>query len=160
MWFVIRSHNDVANNLYLLENNQLSSFNFTDLTGNAKWTNVSNEYQSHTDLIRLIEGKVRGQFWSAYVDCASPNAVGRTLEQIDVIKRLIDQNNEHMEFVTESEGNIFVKLGRWIFFCKLFLSGIWNAFYHNKVGSLIGSYLKIKMLRFLGSLSNLFFFSI
>lgn len=55
------SHNDLANNLYLLENNTLIGFNFTDLSKNDKWIDPSNEYGSHTDLTRLYAGKVRGQ---------------------------------------------------------------------------------------------------
>lgn len=56
----VSRHNDVANNIYLLEQNILKDFNFTDLSANAKWVNAVN-YHSHTDLTRLKAGKVRGQ---------------------------------------------------------------------------------------------------
>lgn len=52
------SHNNFANNLYLLENNILRNISFTDLSTNVKWINSNG---SHTDLKRLIDGKVRGQ---------------------------------------------------------------------------------------------------
>lgn len=98
------SHNDVPNNLHLHEGNSLENFDFRNLTGNAKWNAATNEYGSHTDLDRLDEGKVRGQFWAAYPECDAVNPVGRTLDQIDVIKRLIEKYPERMEFVTKSEG--------------------------------------------------------
>eukprot|EP00735_Rhodelphis_limneticus_P008810 TRINITY_DN2290_c0_g1::TRINITY_DN2290_c0_g1_i1::g.6802::m.6802 TRINITY_DN2290_c0_g1::TRINITY_DN2290_c0_g1_i1::g.6802 ORF type:complete len:420 (+),score=139.57,sp/P31429/DPEP1_RABIT/51.89/2e-119,Peptidase_M19/PF01244.16/4.9e-116,Amidohydro_2/PF04909.9/0.091 TRINITY_DN2290_c0_g1_i1:43-1260(+) len=57
--------------------------------------------QTHTDIQRLREGHVGGQFWSVWVDCptAEPhnywnNYVRDTLEQIDVTKRMIDQYPE------------------------------------------------------------------
>ncbi|MEV7088304.1 dipeptidase [Streptomyces sp. NPDC093085] len=45
----------------------------------------------HTDLARLRRGGVGGQFWSVYVrsDMAGDDAVSATLEQIDVVGRLI-----------------------------------------------------------------------
>jgi membrane dipeptidase len=46
----------------------------------------------HTDIPRLIEGGVGAQFWSAYVSTESAKkgtAVRETLEQIDVIHRLV-----------------------------------------------------------------------
>jgi membrane dipeptidase len=56
---------------------------------------------SHTDLKRLLEGRVGGQFWSVFVECPDikelddPNHnVRDTLEQIDVARRFIDQNPE------------------------------------------------------------------
>lgn len=55
------SHNNLANNLYLLEHNVLKDFNFTTLTNNDKWKNATNLYGSHTDLDRLKLGKVHGQ---------------------------------------------------------------------------------------------------
>lgn len=52
------SQNDFANNLYLVEENILVNLNFTDITTNGKWVNVSN---LHTDLLRLQHGKVGAQ---------------------------------------------------------------------------------------------------
>ena len=53
---------------------------------------------SHTDLKRMKEGHVGGQFWSVFVECPDikhfddPNHnVRDTLEQIDVAKRLIEE---------------------------------------------------------------------
>lgn len=121
LWNVplIDGHNDLANNIFLIEQNLLNGFNFTDLSHNNKWLNSSNAYLSNTDLLRLKHGKVGGQFWAANADCNSTNPVGRTLEQIDVIKRLINNYSDQMTLVTESDG-------------------IWHAFWENKIASLIG----------------------
>lgn len=52
---------------------------------------------SHTDLPRLQEGRVGGQFWSVFIECDDekglndPSHVVRdTLEQVDVARRLIE----------------------------------------------------------------------
>lgn len=64
---------------------------------------------SHTDLARMKEGRLGGQFWSVFVECdpnlAHPNdpthAVRDTLEQIDVARRLIASTPE-LEFCETS----------------------------------------------------------
>jgi membrane dipeptidase len=43
----------------------------------------------HTDIERLRKGGVGAQFWAAYVDAESKAAVKETLEQIDVIHRIV-----------------------------------------------------------------------
>ncbi len=43
----------------------------------------------HTDLPRLRAGGVGGQFWSVYVPTSTPAQVTATLEQIDVVRRLV-----------------------------------------------------------------------
>ncbi|MEU5677045.1 membrane dipeptidase [Streptomyces rochei] len=43
----------------------------------------------HTDLPRLRAGRVGAQFWVAYVDCKDPAPVRSTLQQIDLVHRLI-----------------------------------------------------------------------
>ncbi|EXJ78932.1 hypothetical protein A1O3_08432 [Capronia epimyces CBS 606.96] len=56
---------------------------------------------SHTDLQRMKEGRVGGQFWSVFVECPDlvhlddpSHAVRDTLEQIDVAKRMIAHYDE------------------------------------------------------------------
>lgn len=46
------------------------------------------------------------QFWSAYVPCESQhlNAVQLTLEQVDLIKRLIEKYSQHLQFAASSRG--------------------------------------------------------
>src|SRR5687767_7921340 len=45
----------------------------------------------HTDIPRLRAGRVGGQFWSVYVpaDMRGADAVRATLEQIDVVHRMV-----------------------------------------------------------------------
>lgn len=54
----------------------------------------------------MKQGMIGGQFWAAYVPCESQhlNAVQLTLEQIDVIKRLIDKYSNFMKLATSSAG--------------------------------------------------------
>ncbi|MGA5701526.1 dipeptidase [Peterkaempfera bronchialis] len=51
-------------------------------------------HRLHTDLARLRAGGVGAQFWSVYVrsDLAGEHAVSATLEQIDVVHRLVDRH--------------------------------------------------------------------
>lgn len=99
---LIDSHNDLPYNLYKLEENMLKNFNFeSDLKLNPRWKVPS----SFTDLPRLREGKLGGQFWVAYVDCERnyKDAVERTIEQIDVIKRLVKKYPNDLMYVTEAD---------------------------------------------------------
>ena len=59
----------------------------------------------HTDLDRLREGRVGGQFWSVYVspDYEGSEGTHAQLEQIDIARRLISRHDE-LEFVTDAEG--------------------------------------------------------
>ncbi|KAJ8931172.1 hypothetical protein NQ314_015947 [Rhamnusium bicolor] len=53
-------------------------------------------------------------FWVAYVQCIkdSKNAVARTLDQIDVIKRLIKKYSNELEYVTTADGKFHIsKIG-------------------------------------------------
>jgi len=45
----------------------------------------------HTDLPKLREGGVVGQFWSVYVDVAEADPVRATLQQIDLVHRLVER---------------------------------------------------------------------
>jgi len=56
---------------------------------------------------RKIKALALFQFWSAYAPCSSQylDSVQLTLEQIDVIRRLIARYPQHMQFVTSADGN-------------------------------------------------------
>jgi membrane dipeptidase len=99
---LIDAHNDLPWNLYNRENNQLKNFDFdSDLRLNPNW----NFSASFTDLPRLRLGKLSGQFWVAYVGCVNnfKDAVERTNEQVDVIKRLINKYPNDLMYVTEAD---------------------------------------------------------
>jgi membrane dipeptidase len=53
---------------------------------------------AHTDLPRLARGKVGAQFWSVYVPAsfAGPAAVVATLEQIDLVRRIVRRYPERL----------------------------------------------------------------
>ncbi|KOX71899.1 hypothetical protein WN51_03044 [Melipona quadrifasciata] len=99
---LIDGHNDLPWNIRNFVHNQLAEFDFDkDLRQVAPW---SKSAWSQTDLVRLRQGMVGGQFWAAYVPCESQhlNAVQLTLEQVDLIKRLIEKYSQHMQFAASS----------------------------------------------------------
>ena len=99
---LVDGHNDLPWNLYNRESNQLNQFELdTDLKVNENWQIRS----SMTDLPRLRLGKLGGQFWVAYVSCVNnfKDAVERTMEQIDVIKRMVDKYSDDFMYVTEAD---------------------------------------------------------
>ena len=104
VFFFVNSHNDLPWNIRKFVHNRLRDLNLnTDLRNLLPW---SKSPWSQTDLPRLKQGMIGGQFWAAYVPCESQhlNAVQLTLEQIDVIKRLIDKYHRHLKFATSATG--------------------------------------------------------
>ncbi|MFO0881346.1 MAG: dipeptidase [Gemmataceae bacterium] len=81
--FVFDGHNDVAWRFRELDD---LSFRVIDLKRPQK--------DLHTDIPRLRQGNVGAQFWSAYVPSSRgrrATAVRDTLEQIDVIRRMVEK---------------------------------------------------------------------
>jgi membrane dipeptidase len=58
----------------------------------------------HTDIERLHEGHVGGQFWSIYYPCdrTQDNQILGALEAIDVTKRMINKYPKTFQFVTNT----------------------------------------------------------
>ncbi|XP_072492470.1 dipeptidase 1 [Notamacropus eugenii] len=108
---LIDGHNDLPWQILKRFNGQLqpTEANLTSLQG------------THTNIPKLKDGYVGGQFWSAYVPCDTQNkdAVRRTLEQMDVIHRMCQMYPE-------------------TFLCATRSSDIRQAFQEKKVASLIG----------------------
>jgi membrane dipeptidase len=80
---LIDGHNDLAEQLrenYALKTDRLAA-------GTAAWA----PKPLMTDMARLREGRVGGQFWSVYIDGAiiGDEAIRQTIEQIDIVDRLI-----------------------------------------------------------------------
>nr|CAH7713257.1 unnamed protein product [Callosobruchus chinensis] len=92
---LIDGHNDLPWNLRKFVHNRLSEKE--EPWSKSKW--------SHTDIPRLKAGLLGAQFWSAYVPCKAQHldAVQVTLEQIDVIKRLVEYNSKHFALVRTSQ---------------------------------------------------------
>lgn len=99
---LIDGHNDLPWNIRKFVHNRLRDFNLNaDLRSLPPW---SKSPWSQTDLPRMKQGMIGGQFWAAYVPCESQhlNAVQLTLEQIDVVKRLIDKYGRYLKFATSA----------------------------------------------------------
>lgn len=98
---IIDTHNDFPYNLRVQLHNEFITtpeFNFDSLL------------TSHTDLVKMKEGKIGVQFFSCWIECEDdnmyyqnfnqPNNIVRdTLEQIDVVKRLVDEYSHSFKFV-------------------------------------------------------------
>lgn len=96
-------HNDVPEQLRARYRDVIGSFDFAD---SSKAPSADGgPVGMHTDLPRLRKGRVGAQFWSVYVsaDLPEPQAVVATLEQIDVMKRLIARHPRDMAFVTTAD---------------------------------------------------------
>lgn len=59
----------------------------------------------HTDIPRLLEGHVGGQFWSVYVSAGveEPVAVQQTMEQVDFVHRMIEKFPDHFELALTAD---------------------------------------------------------
>ena len=106
-------HNDVPEQLRDRYKNVIDGFDFAD---SSKAPSADGgPVGMHTDLPRLRKGRVGGQFWSVYVsaDLPEPQAVVATLEQIDVMKRLIARYPKDLALVrTADEAAAAMKAGR------------------------------------------------
>lgn len=98
---LVDGHNDLAWNLRKFLHNRIEGFNLSaGLEGLEPW---ARSRWSHTDIPRLRLGMVGAQFWSAYVPCGARDrdAVQLALEQMDVIKRLVDAHAAHLALATD-----------------------------------------------------------
>lgn len=109
-------HNDVPEQLRDRRHNVLTGFDFRDTThepGEDVWrtdgkspaqppANLSSAKADpmQTDLPRLRKGHVGAQFWSVYVSAGltEQQAVQATIEQVDVMKRVIAANPADMQY--------------------------------------------------------------
>lgn len=100
---VFDGHNDVPIQLRARFDNQINDFDFTDTSGTGE---THPEVRAmHTDLARLAKGKVGAQYWSVYVPASlsEPEAVQMTIEQIDVMKRLIARYPERLAYAENAD---------------------------------------------------------
>lgn len=96
-------HNDVPEQLRDRYRNVIGAFDFNN--GHAVPPNAWGAAALHTDLPRLHQGRVGAQFWSVYVSASlpGPQAVVATMEQIDVMKRLIARHPDSLTFATTAD---------------------------------------------------------
>jgi membrane dipeptidase len=88
---IVDGHNDLPFQLRELVNYDLAAYDIGQ-----------RQDRTHTDLVRLAEGGVGAQFWSVFVpaEWAGERAVTATLEQIDVVHRMIARYPDRMALVT------------------------------------------------------------
>jgi membrane dipeptidase len=80
---LIDGHNDIAE--------QLAESFKRSIDGLASGTDQRPDHPLMTDMARLRQGRVGGQFWSVYIDgtITGDAAIRETLLQIDIVKRMI-----------------------------------------------------------------------
>jgi membrane dipeptidase len=81
---LIDGHNDIAEQL--AENYRRS------IGGVSTGTDQRQPHPLMTDMARLHEGRVGGQFWSVYIDgtITGDAAIRNTIQQIDIVRRMIE----------------------------------------------------------------------
>jgi membrane dipeptidase len=95
---------------------------YDEAPGDVEAYDLRSRTSGHTDIARLREGMVGGQFWSVYVPAgamATGDAARIQLEQIDIAHRMIDAYPEAFELATSpadvvqifNEGRIASMLG-------------------------------------------------
>jgi membrane dipeptidase len=101
---LIDGHNDLP---WELREQYASDLTRADLTGRLPKT--------HTDIPRLVEGGVGGQFWSVWVppSLAGDAAVTAVLEQVDLVHRMIDRYPRRFQLaLTADDVDAAFKAGR------------------------------------------------
>lgn len=95
---LIDGHNDLPGEYWERVQHHLAEI---DLNGDTSGL----EPPMHTDIPRLRQGGVGGQFWSVYipVEMGGPGAVRAVLGQIDFVHRLIERYNDTFELALTAE---------------------------------------------------------
>ncbi|HKH46789.1 MAG TPA: dipeptidase [Thermoanaerobaculia bacterium] len=95
---LIDGHNDLPWELRQRVSNHLDKLDLAQDTSHF-------EKPMHTDIPRLRQGGIGGQFWSVYipVEMAGPQAVGAVMEQIDVVHRLAERYPDALEIATTAD---------------------------------------------------------
>ncbi|HLR97083.1 MAG TPA: dipeptidase [Jiangellaceae bacterium] len=95
---LIDGHNDVAWQYRVRVGNRLNEIDLAEDTSGL-------DPPLHTDMPRLREGRLGGQFWSVYVptDITGAEAAKAQLEQLDMAHRMIARYDE-LEYVTTADG--------------------------------------------------------
>jgi membrane dipeptidase len=103
---LIDGHNDIAE--------QLADNYKRNIDGLASGTDKRGK-PLMTDMARLRQGRVGGQFWSVYIDgtVTGDAAIRETIEQIDIVRRMVDAYPEHLELASTAEDVVRIhKAGR------------------------------------------------
>lgn len=94
---VIDGHNDLA---WEIRERHDAKVEEVDLSRNT----AALPYPLQTDIPRLRQGGVGGQFWSVWIPASAtgPRAVEMTLEQIDIVRRVVAANPDTFALVTSA----------------------------------------------------------
>jgi membrane dipeptidase len=104
---LIDGHNDIAE--------QLADNYKRSVTGLAAGTDKWQPKPLMTDMARLHQGRVGGQFWSVYIDgtITGDAAIRTTLEQIDIVRRMILAYPKDLELAATADDIVRIhKAGR------------------------------------------------
>jgi membrane dipeptidase len=104
---LIDGHNDIAEQL--AENYKRS------VAGLASGTDQRQPQPLMTDMARLHQGRVGGQFWSVYINGATTGdaAIRETLQEIDVVRRMIETYPKDLELASTADDVVRIhKAGR------------------------------------------------
>ncbi|KAG2210195.1 hypothetical protein INT46_010004 [Mucor plumbeus] len=90
---LIDTHNDLPLHLAFVYDGKINDMNFTKFD----W--------GHTDITRLHQGHVAGQFWSIYYECddTEANQLLKAMETIDVVKRMVNLYPETFQIATNTK---------------------------------------------------------
>ena len=94
---LIDGHNDIAE--------QLAENHKRTVAGLASGTDQWPSHPLMTDMARLHQGRVGGQFWSVYIDgtITGDAAIRETIEQIDIVRRMIDAYPNDLELARTAD---------------------------------------------------------
>jgi membrane dipeptidase len=94
---LIDGHNDIAE--------QLSENYKRHIDGLASGTDQRQPHPLMTDMARLRQGRVGGQFWSVYINGALTGdaAIRETIEQIDLVRRMIEAYPSDLELARTAD---------------------------------------------------------
>jgi membrane dipeptidase len=104
---LIDGHNDIAE--------QLAENYKRTIAGIASGTDQWKPKPLMTDMARLRQGRVGGQFWSVYIDgtITGDAAIRETLLQIDIVRRMIEAYPKDLELATTADDVVRIhKAGR------------------------------------------------
>jgi membrane dipeptidase len=104
---LIDGHNDIAE--------QLSENYERNIDGLASGTAQRNKKPLMTDMARLRQGRVGGQFWSVYIDgsITGDAAIRETLQQIDIVRRMVAAYPRDLEMAATADDVVRIhKAGR------------------------------------------------
>jgi membrane dipeptidase len=94
---LIDGHNDIAE--------QLAENYKRNIAGLASGTEQRQPHPLMTDMARLRQGRVGGQFWSVYIDgtITGDAAIRETIEQIDIVRRMVDAYPNDLELARTAD---------------------------------------------------------